>query len=172
MAALVPLRSDFDAEALRGLAKGSRDPAQTRRLLSLSVIAAGGLRSEAAEIGGVGLQTVRDWVVAFNADGPDGLILRVLERPEIPPHTNGSENDIRACVTKRKVSGGTMSEAGRTARDVMPGLMKTCAKLGVSFFRYLRDRLGIPDSATVPPLQDHRMPRAIVGHELGERLRL
>ena len=54
MAAPVPLRSDFDAEALRGLAKGSRDPAQTRRLLALSVIAAGGLRSEAAKIGGVG----------------------------------------------------------------------------------------------------------------------
>ncbi|HEV7874732.1 MAG TPA: transposase, partial [Enterovirga sp.] len=64
-------------------------------------------------------------------------LLRVLERPEIPLHTNGSENDIRACVTKRKISGGTMSEAGRTARDVMLGLMKTCAKLGVSFFRYL-----------------------------------
>ena len=74
MAAPVPLRLDFDAEALRGLAKGSRDPAQTRRLLALSVIAAGGSRSEAAEIGGVGLQTVRDWVVAFNVDGPDGLI--------------------------------------------------------------------------------------------------
>ena len=74
MAALVPLRSDFDATALRALAEGSRDPAQTRRLLTLSVIFAGGTRSEAAEIGGVGLQTVRDWVVAFNADGPDGLI--------------------------------------------------------------------------------------------------
>ena len=65
MAAPVPLRSDFDAKALRALAKGSHDPAQTRRLLALSVISAGGSRSEAAEIGGVGLQTVRDWVVAF-----------------------------------------------------------------------------------------------------------
>ena len=74
MAAPVPLRSDFDAEALRALAKGSRDPAQTRRLLALSVISAGGSRSDAAEIGGVGLQTVRDWVVTFNADGPSGLI--------------------------------------------------------------------------------------------------
>ena len=64
------------------------------------------------------------------------------------------EQGIRACVTKRKISGGTMSEAGRTARDVMLGLMKTCAKLGVSFFRYLGDRLGIPDGATVPPLPD------------------
>ena len=81
-------------------------------------------------------------------------LLRVLERPEIPLHTNGSENDIRACVTKRKISGGTMSEAGRTARDVMLGLMKTCAKLGVSFFRYLGDRLGIPDGPAIPPLPD------------------
>jgi len=51
----------------------------------------------------------------------------VLERPEIPLHTNGSEDDIRACVTKRKISGGTMSTAGRTARDVTLGLMKTWA---------------------------------------------
>lgn len=80
--------------------------------------------------------------------------LRVLERPEIPLHTNGSGNDIRACVTKRKISGDTMSEAGRTARDVMLGLMKTCAKLGVSFFRYLGDRLGIPDGVPVTPLPD------------------
>jgi Transposase IS66 family len=57
-------------------------------------------------------------------------LLRVLERPEIPLHTNGSENDIRACVAKRKISGGTMSEAGRTARDVLLGLMKTCRRLG------------------------------------------
>jgi hypothetical protein len=81
-------------------------------------------------------------------------LLRVLERPEIPLHTNGSENDIRAYVTKRKISGGTMSETGRTARDVMLGLMKTCAKLGVSFFRYLGDRLGIPDGDAIPPLPD------------------
>ncbi len=79
-------------------------------------------------------------------------LLRVLERPEIPLHTNGSENDIRACVTKRKISGGTMSTAGRTARDVMLGLMKTCSKLKVSFFRYLGDRLHVPGVTTIPPL--------------------
>jgi hypothetical protein len=81
-------------------------------------------------------------------------LLRVLQRPEIPLHTNGSENDIRACVTKRKISGGTMSDAGRTARDVMLGLMKTCSKLGVSFFHYLGDRLRIPGVTMVPPLPD------------------
>jgi hypothetical protein len=79
-------------------------------------------------------------------------LLRVLERPEIPLHTNGSENDIRACVTKRKISGGTMSEEGRTARDVLLGLLKTCRKLGVSFYRYLGDRLGVPGIEPIPPL--------------------
>ncbi|MBA2517051.1 MAG: transposase [Solirubrobacterales bacterium] len=81
-------------------------------------------------------------------------LLRILQRPEIPLHTNGSENDIRACVTKRKISGGTMSTAGRTARDVLLGLMKTCNKLGVSFFRYLGDRLHIPGAIIIPPLPD------------------
>src|SRR5271165_6997767 len=71
-------------------------------------------------------------------------LLRVLERPEIPLKTNASENDIRAVVTKRKVSGGTVSERGRIARDVMLGLAKTCAKLKISFFDYLGARLQIP----------------------------
>ena len=81
-------------------------------------------------------------------------LLRVLERPETPLHTNGSENDIRACVTKRRVSGGTMSEDGRTSRDVLLGLMKTCRKLGLSFYRYLGDRLRVPGAMPVPPLPD------------------
>jgi hypothetical protein len=82
-------------------------------------------------------------------------LLRVLERPEIPLHTNGSESDIRACVTKRKISGGTMSGAGLAARDALLGLMKTCGKLKVSFFRYLGDRLRIPDDGpAIPPLCD------------------
>ena len=79
-------------------------------------------------------------------------LLCVLDRPEIPLHTNGSENDLRAHVIKRKISGGTRSEAGRVARDVLLGLMKTCQKLGVSFFAYLGHRLGVPEAAEVPPL--------------------
>ena len=77
-------------------------------------------------------------------------LLRVLERPEIPLHTNGSENDIRAFVTKRRISGGTVSEAGRIARDTMLGLMKTCAKLGISFYQFLGDRFGVQGATPVP----------------------
>jgi hypothetical protein len=71
-------------------------------------------------------------------------LLRVLDRPEIPLHTNASENDIRAFVTKRKISGGTVSDNGRDARDVMLGLAKTCKKLKIRFFDYLGARLAIP----------------------------
>jgi hypothetical protein len=71
-------------------------------------------------------------------------LLRILDRPEIPLHVNASENDLRAVVTKRKVSGGTVSDNGRDARDVMLGLAKTCMKLKLSFYEFLGDRLGIP----------------------------
>lgn len=79
-------------------------------------------------------------------------LLRVLDRPEIPLHTNGSENDIRSWVTKRKISGGTVSDAGKTARDTMLGLLKTCAKLRISFYRYLGDRFAVPGAPHVPSL--------------------
>src|SRR5215204_3098846 len=74
MAAPIPLRPDFDAPRLRALAKHSRDPDQTRRLVALAAIYAGASRTEAAQIGCVTLQIVRDWVVRFNARGPQGLM--------------------------------------------------------------------------------------------------
>ena len=60
-------------------------------------------------------------------------LLAVLDHPHIPLHTNGSENDIRCQVTKRKVSGGTRSDIGRDCRDAFLGLAKTCAKMGIAF---------------------------------------
>ena len=78
-------------------------------------------------------------------------LLRVLERPEIPINTNSSENDIRAFVMKRKISGGTVSDKGRDARDIMLGLAKTCMKLKLSFYEFIGARLGIP-GPKIPPL--------------------
>ena len=74
MSAALRLREDYDARHLRALAKASRDANQTRRLLALAAIYEGASRSAAAAIGGVERQTVRDWVAAFNAPGPSGLI--------------------------------------------------------------------------------------------------
>lgn len=87
-------------------------------------------------------------------------LLVALERPDIPLHTNGSENDIRCQVTKRKVSGGTRSDAGRDARDAFLGLMKTCDKLGVSFWDYLGSRLHVADAPIIPPLPNIIRQRA------------
>src|SRR5262249_39823058 len=87
-------------------------------------------------------------------------LLKVIERPDIPLHTNGSENDIRCHVTRRKVSGGTRSDLGRDARDTFLALAKTCAKLGISFWNYLprpppqSPRRSPPAPSRPPPRQD------------------
>ena len=68
-------------------------------------------------------------------------LLRVLERPEVPLHNNASESDIRDYVKKRKISGSTRSDDGRRCRDTFASLKKTCRKLAIRFWEYLRDRL-------------------------------
>ena len=89
MGAAVRLRGDFDAARLRGLARGSGDAGQVRRLLALAAIYEGESRSTAAAIGGVGLQTVRDWVLRFNVEGPEGLIDG--KAPGQPPKLNAAQ---------------------------------------------------------------------------------
>jgi transposase len=74
MGLAIGLRDDFDGAALRRLSRSTRSANQARRLLALAEIYDGGSRTAAARIGGVGLQIVRDWVVRFNARGPDGLL--------------------------------------------------------------------------------------------------
>jgi len=74
MGSAIALREDFKSSHLRQLAKISKDAGQSRRLLALAVIYDGGKRVDAAKIGGVGLQVIRDWVIRFNANGPEGLI--------------------------------------------------------------------------------------------------
>jgi hypothetical protein len=87
---------------------------------------------------------------SFHEDKAD--LLRVLERPELPLHNNLSESDIREYVKKRKISGSTRSDAGRRCRDTFASLKKTCRKHGVSFWRYLKDRLC--GTGLIPPLAD------------------
>jgi hypothetical protein len=79
-------------------------------------------------------------------------LMLVLERPDIPLHNNGAETAIREYVKKRKISGSTRSESGRRCRDTFTSLKKTCRKLGVSFWQYLKDR--IENTGTIPDLSD------------------
>ena len=84
----IALRTDFDAVMVRAAARRSKDGGQARRLLALAAIYEGSSRTEAARLGGVTLQIVRDWVVKFNASGPDGLIDR--KAPGKPPLLNAT----------------------------------------------------------------------------------
>ena len=79
-------------------------------------------------------------------------LLMVLDRPETPLNTNGSENDIRCYVTRRKVSAGTRSDDGRDCRDAFMGLAKTCGKLGIEVWDYLGSRFKVAGHIVVQPL--------------------
>jgi transposase len=91
----IELRHDYDAPRLRALAKATRNAGQSRRLLALAEIYEGGPRSKAARVGGVGLQTVRDWVVRFNAHGPEALI-----DGKAPGKAPGNACKLQACHRK------------------------------------------------------------------------
>lgn len=84
-------------------------------------------------------------------------LLLVLERPDLALHNNLSEGDIREQVKRRKISGGTRNEDGRRCRDTFASLKKTCRKLGVSFWQYLRDRIrGAGQIPSLPSLIEAR----------------
>ena len=103
----VPLRGDFEASQLRAFARKTKDASQARRLLALAAIYDGASRTDAARIGGVTLQIVRDWVVKFNANGPDGLVDR--KSPGQPSRLNDTH---RAAIAKMIESGPIPSVHG------------------------------------------------------------
>jgi len=106
MSAPIPLRRDFGASQLRGLAKKTNDGPQARRLLALAAIYDGATRTEAAMIGGAGLQIIRDWVLHFNERGPDGLLNGNV--PQLGPCLLGSK--ANPCLEQ---PGGRLDEASR-----------------------------------------------------------
>ena len=93
----------------------------------------------------------------INRNKPE--LLRLLDFPDIPLHNNLSENDIREYVKRKKISGSTRSNLGRQCRDTFTSLKKTCRKLKISFWNYLKDRLCglnkipfLPDLITIKAL--------------------
>lgn len=118
MAAPIPLRLDFDGPGLRALARQSRDADQTRRLLALASIYEGGSRRSAAKLGGVGLQIVRDWVLRFNAHGPEGLIDR--KAPGQTPKLNAIQRQALA----EKVECGPIPAVNGVVRWRLKDLMQ------------------------------------------------
>ena len=106
----IALRWDFDAEKVRAAAKRSKDGPQARRLLALAAIYEGSSRGEAAKIGGVTLQIVRDWVLKFNAHGPDGLIDRK------PPGQAPRLNDMHRAALAAIIESGPIPAAHGVVR--------------------------------------------------------
>src|SRR4051794_41376848 len=96
----VPLRTDFNAAALRTIARQTKDGPQARRLLALAAIYEGASRTEAARIGGVTVQIVRDWVVRFKAHGPEGLVNRK------PPGQPSKLTDAHRAALAARVDAG------------------------------------------------------------------
>src|SRR5665647_1112187 len=127
----------------------SKPTSASRHLAERQPCGAGSTGSSSAAPGSPTLDRL---LVRLHANKPE--LLMVLDRPEIPLRTNGSERDIRCQVIKRKVSGGTHSLAGRDCRDAFLGLMHTCAKLGIAFWDYLGNRIGVAAQPDLPALPD------------------
>jgi transposase len=97
MATAVELKGDRSSEEFRQLAARAKDANQARRLLALAAIRDGKSRAEAARVGGMDRQTLRDWVHAVNARGPDGLINRKAPGRK-PKLTAEQKEEVRAIV--------------------------------------------------------------------------
>jgi transposase len=101
MGRAVAVRTDYTAEAVRRLAKRAKDGAQARRLLAIAAVLDGASRTEAATIGGMDRQTLRDWVIRFNAQGPDGLFN--LPSPGLLPKLDATHRAFLARLIKAKL---------------------------------------------------------------------
>jgi transposase len=83
MGQAIRVRTDYTAGEVRRVAKRAKDAAQARRLLAIAAVLDGASREEAARIGGMDRQTLRDWVIRFNEQGADSLIN--IPSPGVPP---------------------------------------------------------------------------------------
>jgi transposase len=99
MGSAVVLRTDYTAEQLRKLAVQAKDANQARRLLAIAALLEGKSRAEAAKIGGMDRQTLRDWVHRFNADGPNALCNR--KAPGAPPKLSAEQKQELKGIVER-----------------------------------------------------------------------
>jgi hypothetical protein len=108
----IPVRMDYTAGEVRRLAQRAKDAAQARRLLAIAAVLEGALREETAKIGGMDRQTLRDWVIRFNEQGPDGLInipspgCRPSSTPCTTPFSPASWRRVRSLRSMAWCAGG------------------------------------------------------------------
>lgn len=150
MAAAIGVRSDFTPGDLRRFSRSCDDPDQVRRLLALALLLDGRSRSEAARAAGVTLQIVRDWVIRFNADGPDGLISR-----KAPGKVSILSVAQRRALAQQVEAGPIPAAHG--GRPLAPHRSGTVGVGRVRPFDYQADfeprdaRIGLPQALGPPP---------------------
>ena len=126
----IPLRLDYDAARVRMVARESQNANQVRRLLALAAIYDGRQRAEAAGIGGVTLQIVRDWVLRFNADGPDGLIDR--KAPGQPSRLNGGASGGAGRGDRERADPGGARRGALADRRSVPVVVGASSRSAIS----------------------------------------
>src|SRR5881409_424711 len=98
MGQAIPVRTDYTAGEVRRFAQRAKDAAQARRLLAIAAVLDGASREEAAKIGGMDRQTLRDWVIRFNEQGPDGLVN--IPSPGVPPKLDDTHKAFLARIVE------------------------------------------------------------------------
>src|SRR5437667_11691176 len=98
MGQAITVRTDYSSSEVRRFAKRAKDAAQARRLLAIAAVLDGASREEAATIGGMDRQTLRDWVIRFNEQGADGLIN--IPSPGVPPKLNSRHKAFLARIVE------------------------------------------------------------------------
>src|SRR5215210_7170021 len=124
MGQAIAVRTDFTAGEVRRLAKRAKDVAQARRLLAIAAVLDGASREEAAKIGGMDRQTLRDWVIRFNKKGPDGLVN--IPSPGVPPKLDDEHKAFLARIVDEgpiaAIHGVRRPRAARSRRGSPPVL--------------------------------------------------
>ena len=139
MGRAVSVRADYTAGEVRRLAKQAKDGAQARRLLAIASVLDGASRTEAAKIGGMDRQTLRDWVIRFNDQGPDGLIN--IPSPGVPPKLGATH---RAFLARMVEEGPTPAIHGVVRWRACDLIMRLHEEFGLSvsddtIYRALKD---------------------------------
>src|SRR5262245_30542263 len=103
----IAVRADYTASEVRRLAQRAKDAAQARRLLAIAAVLDGASREQAAKIGGMDRQTLRDWVIRFTAQGADGLIN--IPSPGARPKLNARHKAFLARIVEEGPIPATMA---------------------------------------------------------------
>src|SRR5262247_3255911 len=160
----IPVRTDYTSGEVRRFAQRAKDAAQARRLLAIAAVLEGASRQEAAKIGGMDRQTLRDWVIRFNEQGADGLIPRLTSR--MPRPWTRSKKLRRACGGNPRAA-----RTRHTGRGLVPrrdaGGPKEQAHLSLGQEGFTppcrprsKDPINLPVRCGLPRTRSRRRPRA------------